>query len=337
MDCLKNQIRILNTFGIQLKNKTKMNTLPTKSDIETAHEKIKPFIHKTPILKSESINKLLDSSLFFKCENFQKAGAFKMRGATNAILSLSKNELQNGVATHSSGNHAGALALAARIFNVPSYIAMPKNAPQIKINAVKSYGGNITFCKATLEDRERTLNGIVEKTSAAFIHPFDDYRIITGQATCTKEIYEEMKNIDYLIAPVGGVGLLSGSILATKYFSENTKVIGAEPHGADDAFRSIRDNKIYPSVNPITIADGLLTSLSQKTFEIINSGVYRIISVKEESIKSAMYLIWERMKIIIEPSSATVLAVVMENPEIFYNKQVALILSGGNISPLFKP
>lgn len=312
-----------------------MKTIPTKIDIETAHEKIKPFIHKTPILTSESINKILGSSLFFKCENFQKAGAFKMRGATNAILSLSSNELQNGVATHSSGNHAGALALAARTLNVPSYIAMPENAPQIKINAVKGYGGNVTFCKATLEDRERTLNEIVERTSAAFIHPFDDYRIITGQATCAKEIYQKHQNIDYLITPVGGGGLLSGSILATQYFSANTKVIGAEPLGADDAFRSIRDNKIYPSVKPNTIADGLLTSLSQKTFEIIKNGVYKIITVKEETIKSAMFLIWERMKIIVEPSSATVLAVVMENPELFHNKRIALILSGGNISPLF--
>jgi len=312
-----------------------MNNIPTKNDIETTHEKIKNYIHKTPILTSESINSIFGANLFFKCENFQKAGAFKMRGASNAILSLSENELKNGVATHSSGNHAGALALAAKRMNIPSYIAMPENAPKIKINAVKNYGGIITFCKPTLEDRQRTLNIIVEKTKATFVHPFDDYRIITGQATCAKEIYEEISDVDFLIAPVGGGGLLSGSILATKYFSYKTKVIGAEPLGADDAFRSIRDNKIYPSVNPKTIADGLLTSLSKRTFEIIKDGVYKIVTVKEESIKSAMYLIWERMKIIVEPSSATVLAVVLENKELFKNQNVALILSGGNISPLF--
>ncbi len=313
-----------------------MNIIPTKNDIESVHRKIYPYIHQTPILTSNSINNMFGSNLFFKCENFQKAGAFKMRGATNAILSLSKTELQNGVATHSSGNHAGALALAANKLNVPAYIAMPNNAPKIKIEAVKSYGGNITFCKPTLEDREKTLDKIVKKTSATFIHPYDDYRIITGQATCAKEMFEEIKNLDYLITPVGGGGLLSGSILSKHYFSESTKVIGAEPIGADDAFRSIRDNKIYPSINPQTIADGLLTSLSEKTFSIIRADIDKIITVNEETIKKAMYLIWERMKILIEPSSATVLAVVIENPELFLNKRVGLILSGGNIAPLFK-
>jgi threonine dehydratase len=313
-----------------------MNRIPNKADIEEAHKKIAPHIHRTPILTSESINKIFNANLFFKCENFQKAGAFKMRGATNAILSLKHEKLKNGVATHSSGNHAGALALAAKSLGVPSYIAMPENAPEVKILAVKEYGGNITFCKPTLADREATLESIVKQTNATFIHPYDDYRIITGQATCAKEVFEKLEHLDYLITPVGGGGLLSGSILATKYFSPNTKVIGAEPLGADDAFRSIRDNNIYPSVNPNTIADGLLTSLSSKTFNIISDGVDRIITVKEESIKNAMYLIWERMKIIIEPSSATVLAVVMENKKMFENKNIALILSGGNISAVLK-
>jgi len=240
------------------------------------------------------------------------------------------------VATHSSGNHAGALASAAQKLGIPSYIVMPKTAPTVKVNAVKSYGGIITFCEPTLEARENTLEQVVKETSAKFIHPYDDYNIIAGQATCAKEIYEEINNLDYLIAPVGGGGLLSGSILSTKYFSESTKVIGAEPAGADDAFRSLRDGKIYPSINPKTIADGLLTSLSEKTFDIINQGVDRIITLSEDSIKTAMYLIWERMKILIEPSSATVLALVMENQKLFLNKRVALILSGGNISSLLK-
>lgn len=310
-----------------------MNRIPTRLDIETAHDKIEKFIHRTPILTSSSINAMFGASFFFKCENFQKAGAFKMRGATNAILSLNSNDLMNGVATHSSGNHAGALALAAQKLGVPSYIAMPNTAPQIKIKAVQSYEGNITFCKPTLDDREKTLNNIVQETSATFIHPYDDYNIIAGQATCAKEIYEDLSKVDYLIAPLGGGGLLSGSILSSNYFSASTKVIGAEPKGADDAFRSVRDNKIYPSVNPQTIADGLLTSLSDKTFEIIKTGVNKIITVSEESIESAMYIIWERMKILVEPSSAIVLGAIIENQEIFKDKRVALILSGGNVSP----
>ncbi len=303
----------------------------TKSDIELAHSRIKDQINKTPILTSRSINKIFNANLFFKCENLQRAGAFKMRGATNAILSLKPEELKKGVATHSSGNHAGALALAARSLKTNCYIAMPRTAPEIKQKAVEGYGGRISFCEPTLDDREKTLNKIVEETEAAFIHPYDDYRIIAGQATCAKEIFEELKDVDYLLAPLGGGGLLSGSCLSSKFFSDSTKVIGVEPKGADDAFRSIRDGRIYPSINPKTIADGLLTSLSEKTYKIIKDNVSEIITVEEESILSAMYLIWERMKIIIEPSSATVLAAVMENKVEFRNAKTALILSGGNI------
>ncbi len=226
---------------------------------------------------------------------------------------------------------AGALALAAQSLNTTAYIAMPNTAPEIKRKAVVSYGGKITFCKPTLDDREKTLSEIVRKTGATFIHPYDNYRIIAGQATCTKEILEEINNLDYLLAPLGGGGLLSGTLLSAKYFSNSTKVIGVEPKGADDAYRSIRDGKIYPSVNPKTIADGLLTSLSEKTFNIIKENVYKIITVEEETILEAMYLIWERMKIIIEPSSATVLAAVMENQKQFHGKSAALILSGGNV------
>ena len=308
-----------------------MTKVPTKSDIELAHRRIKDHIHKTPILTSSSINKIFQAKLYFKCENFQRAGAFKMRGATNAILSLSKNELEKGVATHSSGNHAGALALAAQSLDINSYIAMPSTAPDIKKKAVEGYGGKITFCKPTQDDREKTLNEIVKKTGATFIHSYDDCRIIAGQATCAKEIFEELGETDYLLAPLGGGGLLSGSSLSAKYFSNFTKVIGVEPKGADDAYRSIRDGKIYASIEPKTIADGLLTSLSVKTYNIIKDNVSEIITVEEETILKAMYLIWERMKIIIEPSSATVLAAVMENQGRFHNKSLALILSGGNV------
>ncbi len=308
-----------------------MNNIPTKANIELTHQRIQNYIHRTPILTSKSINKIFHSRLYFKCENFQRAGAFKMRGATNAILSLSENELSKGVATHSSGNHAGALALAAQTLNISAYIAMPSNAPEIKIKAVEGYGGKITFCKPTLDDREMTLNRIVEDTGATFIHPYDDYRTIAGQATCAKEIFEELKEVDYLLTPLGGGGLLSGSSLSTNYFSSSTKVIGIEPKGADDAYRSIRDDKIYPSIGPKTIADGLLTSLSKKTFNIIKDNVSEIITVEEQTILDAMYLIWERMKIVIEPSSATVLAAVMENQDQFRNKTITLILSGGNV------
>jgi len=308
-----------------------MNKTPDLKEIQKVHERIKPFIHQTPILTSQSINEITGVQLFFKCENFQRAGAFKMRGTSNALLLMTKNELKRGVATHSSGNHAAALSLAAKLVGTQAYIAMPRTAPLIKQNAVKGYGGVITFCEPTLEDREKTLNKIIEKTGAVFIHPFDDYRIIAGQATAAKEIFENLEDVDFLITPVGGGGLLSGTSITAKFLSPLTNIIGAEPEGADDAFRSLRDGKIYPSVNPQTIADGLLTSLSRKTFNIINQNVSGIITVSESLIVDAMKLIWERMKIIIEPSAAVTLASVLKNRVKFENKRVALILSGGNL------
>lgn len=309
----------------------KMKSVPSKNNIESAHERIKNYIHRTPILTSCNIDSIAKSRLFFKCENLQKVGAFKMRGASNAILSLSKDELKNGVATHSSGNHAAALSKAAKDFGIGAYIVMPENAPQIKKNAVESYGGKIVFCRPTLEAREKTLEEVVKRTNAVFIHPYNNDKIIEGQATCAKEIYEDCNNLDFIIAPVGGGGLISGTALSTHYFSPSTKVIAAEPKGADDAFRSLRDGKIYPSVNPQTIADGLRTSLTEKTFNIISNYVSEIITVDEDSIIGAMKLIWERMKIIIEPSSAVPLAAVLENKEKFNDKNIALILSGGNV------
>ena len=304
---------------------------PATQDIIDAYERIKNYIHRTPILTSSALNSIFGCELFFKCENMQKVGAFKFRGASNAVLSMDKNDLQKGVATHSSGNHAAALALAAKLQNIPAYIVMPGNAPQIKKAAVESYEGKTVFCEPTLQAREETLLRVVEKTGAVFIHPFDNYSIIAGQATCAKEIYEDLTALDYIITPVGGGGLLSGTCLSTKYFSPNTKVIGAEPKGADDTFRSIRDGKIHPSLNPKTICDGLLTQLSNKTFTIIRNNVTKIITVEEESIIKAMRMIWERMKIIVEPSSAITLAVILENKDQFTSKRIALILSGGNV------
>lgn len=304
---------------------------PTKQDIIDAHERIRKQIHHTPILSSTSINQIAGCKIYFKCENFQKVGAFKFRGASNAILSLGEKVLKDGVATHSSGNHASALALASNMKNVPAYIVMPHTAPQIKKSAVESYGAKIIFCELTLQSREETLAKVVNETSSVFVHPFDNYSVIAGQATCAKEILEELTDLDYIIAPVGGGGLASGSCLSAKYFSNKTRVLGAEPEGADDAFRSLRDNTIYPSVNPKTICDGLLTNLSDKTFNILNKELKEIITVTDEKIIFAMRLIWERMKIIVEPSSAVTLAVVLDNKEIFAGKKICTILTGGNV------
>lgn len=305
--------------------------IPEKSDIEAAHLRIKNYIHHTPIMTSTYINNIINGEIFFKCENFQRVGAFKMRGASNAVLSLSKDELKNGVATHSSGNHAAALAKIASLLGINSYIVMPENAPQIKKNAVTSFGGKIIFCQPSLESREKTLDEVVKETNAVFIHPYNNDRIIEGQATCAKEVFEELENLDFIIAPVGGGGLISGTALATNYFSPNTKVIAAEPKEADDAYRSIRDKKIYPSINPQTIADGLRTSLTEKTYYIISEFVDEILTVKEETIIEAMKLIWEKMKIIVEPSSAVPFAAILENKIKFVNKRIAVILSGGNV------
>lgn len=308
-----------------------LDRIPTKQDIIEAHERIKRQVHHTPVLTSSSINKIAGCKIYFKCENFQKVGAFKFRGASNAVLSLEKDDLQKGVATHSSGNHAAALSLAARMKNIPSYIVMPHTAPQIKKRAVENYGAQITFCEPTLQSREENLAKIVAETGAAFVHPYDNYSIIAGQATCGKEILEELHNLDFVVAPVGGGGLLSGTCLSAKYFSPHTKIIGAEPKGADDAFRSLRDGVIPPSVNPKTICDGLLTQLSERTFNIIRNHVEEIITVDEDSIINAMKMVWERMKIIVEPSSAVTLAVILSNKEKFAEKKIALILSGGNV------
>lgn len=304
---------------------------PTKQEIIDAHQRIRSQIHHTPVLTSSSINKIAGCKLYFKCENLQKVGAFKFRGASNAVLSLNENEIKNGVATHSSGNHAAAVSLAARMKNVPAFIVMPHTAPEVKKNAVEGYGAKIIFCEPNMKSREESLAKVIEETGAAFIHPFNNYTVIAGQATCAKEILEELTDLDFIITPVGGGGIASGSCLSSKYFSSKTKVIGAEPEGADDAFRSLRDNVIYPSIKPKTICDGLLTNLCEKTFDILKKELQEIITVSDEQIIAAMRLIWERMKIIIEPSSAVTLAAVLKNRDKFLGKKIALILTGGNV------
>jgi len=271
-------------------------------------------------------------SMFFKCENFQKVGAFKFRGALNAISNLSDKAKANGVVTHSSGNHAQALSLAAYIFDIPAYIVMPNNAPDVKVNAVKEYGGKISFCKPILEARESTAKQLLEKYNATFIHPYDNDFIIAGQGTCGKEFIEQLNlEPDILMAPIGGGGLLSGTVISVKALTKNTKVFGAEPEMADDAFRSFKAGKIIPQINPQTIADGLLTSVGERNFKILNKHLDKILLCSEKSILVAMKLIFENLKIVVEPSAAVSLACIIDNPDEFKNKTVGLILSGGNL------
>lgn len=304
---------------------------PSLEDIKEAHLRIQPFIHRTPIMKSEAINQMAGCEIFFKCENFQKVGAFKARGAANAVAKLSEEQRKNGVATHSSGNHAAALARAATVAGIKSYIVMPSNAPEIKKKAVKSYGGEIILCEPNLMARETTLNEVVERTGAIFIPPYDYMDVIEGQATCALEMWEEGIDFDTIMAPVGGGGLLGGTALTTKYISPRTKVIAGEPSGADDAFRSFHNKKLIPMEDPKTIADGLLTSLGKINFKIIMQYVDDILTVSDEEIVEAMRLVYERMKIIIEPSCAVPLAALLKNKAMFKGQKVGIILSGGNV------
>ena len=308
-----------------------MTQLPIFADIEKAHDRIRPFIHKTPVLTSQSINQIVGAELYFKCENFQKVGAFKFRGACNSVFSLTPEEAKNGVCTHSSGNHAAALALAARMRGIPAYIVMPENAPEIKKIAVAGYGAQITFCEPTLAARESTLKKVAEETGATEIHPYNYFNVICGQGTAAKELIEEIGQLDIVMAPVGGGGLLSGTAISSKAMLPNVRVIAAEPAGADDAFRSFYSKSLVPSVAPKTIADGLLTSLGSLTFPIILNNVDQIVTVSEESIVAAMRMVWERMKIIVEPSSAVPLAAILESKVDVKGKKVGIILSGGNV------
>lgn len=306
-------------------------SIPHFSHVQEAHRRISKYIHRTPVLTSSSINNILGCELFFKCENFQKVGAFKFRGACNAVFSLSDQEASQGVATHSSGNHAAALALAARMRGIKSHIVMPHNSPEIKKKAVAGYGAEITYCQPTLEARKTTLEVVIGKTGATFIHPYNFDRIICGQATAAKELLEDHPDLQIVMAPVGGGGLLSGTAISAKSINPAIQVIAAEPAGADDAYRSFKSGKLIPSTNPNTIADGLLTSLGDLTFEIILSHVDNILRVEEETIIRAMRMIYERMKIVVEPSSAVPLAAIIAYPEIFRDKKTGIILSGGNV------
>lgn len=303
----------------------------TKTDIEKAHERVKPFVHRTPIFTSNQLNQESEAQLYFKSENLQKIGAFKARGAFNFGLQLSDEKIKKGLCTHSSGNHAQAVALVAQKLKVPAYIVMPENAPQVKIDAVKGYGAQVTFCYPSLEARESTLKQIQEEEGCYFMPPYNHELIITGAATAAKELLEEIPSLDLIVAPIGGGGLLAGSALSAHFFGDNCKVFGAEPKGADDAKRSLDAGNLIPSLNPNTIADGLLTSVGEINFEIIQNHVSDILVVEEEEIRQSMRTIWERMKLVVEPSSAVALAAVLKSPNIFSGKNVGIVLSGGNV------
>lgn len=303
----------------------------TLDEIRQAAGRIHPYIHRTPVLTNESLNTKTGAQVFLKCENMQKVGAFKFRGACNAVFSLTEEEATRGVCTHSSGNHAQALALAAKMRGIPAYIVMPENAPSVKRNAVAGYGGQITFCAPTLEAREATLKQIYERTGANVVHPYNDERVIAGQGTTTLELLEDVPDLDVILAPVGGGGLLSGTSIAATETKKGIRIIGCEPEMADDAYRSVQSGTIVPSINPKTIADGLLTSLGSLTFQIIQEHVAQIVTVSEEGILEAMKFIWERAKIIIEPSAAVAVGVLWEKKIDLTGSKVGVILSGGNV------
>ncbi|MBI3173916.1 MAG: pyridoxal-phosphate dependent enzyme [Chloroflexi bacterium] len=304
---------------------------PTLADIRAAAERIRPYAHRTPVLTCQSLDEQVGAQVFLKCENLQKVGAFKFRGACNAVYSLTDEQAARGVATHSSGNHAQALALAARMRGIPAYIVMPSNAPQVKKDAVAGYGGRITFCEPTLAARESTLAHIVEETGAEVVHPYNDERVIAGQGTAALELLADVPDLDVVITPVGGGGLLSGTSLTIKGVAPQVRVIAGEPENADDAYRSLQAGRILPSENPKTIADGLLTSLGTLTFPIIRENVEQIVTVSEAGIVAAMKFVWERAKIVIEPSSAVAVGVLWERKTDLTGLKVGVILSGGNV------
>jgi len=304
----------------------------TLKDIQAAKKRIDPYINETPILTSSLLNEWLGHEIYFKAENFQKIGAFKMRGAASAALRLTEEERARGLATHSSGNHAQAVAMAAKTLNIPAHIVMPHDAPKVKVAAVKGYGATITYCENTPQDRQRTLEGVVAKTGAAFIHPFNDYGVIAGQATAGMELIKQTKvELDLILAPVGGGGLMAGTALAARYFSLQATAWGAEPEAVDDAARALASGQIEINETNQTVADGLRTNLGERTFEVIHKRVPKILLVSELEIVAAMRHIWERMKIIIEPSCAVPFAAVLRYPELFAGKQIGIILTGGNV------
>ncbi|HOX25736.1 MAG TPA: pyridoxal-phosphate dependent enzyme [Candidatus Krumholzibacteria bacterium] len=305
--------------------------LPDLAAIREAHARIRPYIHRTPVLTCRTLDRLVDAELFFKCENLQRVGAFKYRGATNAVQSLDDESARRGVATHSSGNHAQALALAARTRGIPAYVVMPRTAPLVKKAAVAGYGAEIVPCEPTLQARERTLAEVVARTGAHFVHPYDDPRVIAGQGTAVVELLEDAGALDAVITPVGGGGLLSGTALAVAALAPATRVLAAEPAGADDAARSLAAGRLIPSCEPHTICDGLLTSLSERTFTAIRAHVSTIVTVSDDAVREAMRLVMERMKLVVEPSAVVGLAALLEKRQEVPGRRIGIVISGGNV------
>ncbi|MES2627696.1 MAG: threonine/serine dehydratase [Bacteroidota bacterium] len=304
---------------------------PSRQDIETAHERILPYIHRTPVLTNAYINQLTGCEVYFKAENFQKIGAFKARGGLNAALSIPKEKLGKGLCTHSSGNHAQAIAYAAKMLQVPAFIVMPSTANKVKVAAVRAYGAEVIFCEPNQKAREEMVQRVEKETGAYFIHPYNDIQVIEGQATAAKELLSAYPDLELLFVPVGGGGLLSGTCLSAKYFGKDVKVYAGEPEAVNDAWQSIQQDTIAPATGNPTIADGLTVSLGNLTYPIIKQEVSGILTVKEDEIRSAMKLVWERMKIVIEPSSAVPLAALLANTDLFRAKKIGIIISGGNV------
>tara|TARA_B110000014_G_C20043001_1_gene542219 strand:+ start:116 stop:1054 length:939 start_codon:yes stop_codon:yes gene_type:complete len=300
-------------------------------EIQDAHTRIQPFIHRTPVLTNSSLNEMTGSDLYFKCENFQKVGAFKIRGATNTVLQLSKDELSRGVVTASSGNHGAALAMAVSKLGGKTTVVMPNNTSKIKVNNVERNGGKIIWCEPNQSSREKTLKTVLEESGGVLVHPYNNERIIAGQGTAAKELLEDYPDLDCIVSPVSGGGLLSGSVISAKSLNSDIQVFGAEPKEADDAFRSLKMGDIQSNETTNTICDGLRAQIGSITFPIIQEKVDRIITMSEQEIIESMELIWERMKIIVEPSSTITLGAVLKEKELFKGKRVGLILSGGNV------
>jgi threonine dehydratase len=309
----------------------KLSAPASPTELKTVQEAISPYIIRTAVLSHPDINAMTGSEVFFKCENFQSIGAFKMRGATAAALALTEDERKLGLATHSSGNHAQAVAKIAQLLGIPAYIVMPDNAPLVKRNATLGYGAKVIDCKATTADREATLERVVAETGAYFIHPYNDYNVIAGQATVAMELLEQVQGLDAVFAPIGGGGLMSGTALALKYFSENIKAVGSEPMEADDAFRSLKAGHIVENITTNTIADGLRTTIREKTFGILKENLDEIYTVSEDEIIHAMRIVWEKQKIVIEPSCAVPFAALLQQKERFKGQRVGIIISGGNV------
>ncbi len=305
--------------------------IPQFNDVLAARERIAPYIHKTPVLTSTFFNQLTGAEIFFKCENFQKAGAFKVRGAANAVFGLSENQAEKGVATHSSGNHGQSLSYAAGRRGIKATVVMPNNAPEAKKAAVRDYGGEILECEPSTTAREAMLNELVEKTGADFVHPYNDHRVIAGQATCALELHEEVGGLDAVVAPIGGGGMISGTSLSMLELSPKTSIYAAEPKNADDAYRSFHAGKMIDDDAPKTVADGLKVSLRPLTWHFVSNYVSDVLLATEQEIIDAMFLTWQRMKMVIEPSSAVPLAVILKNRPLFEGKRVGVLITGGNV------